>query len=284
MDRRLGFGVTPYFTIRSQSDEERLFAQALSDSGQIALLQVTDTYEASHYGLVVKAGLGLDLSPLTMGITVTTPKIRIAGTGSAILNETQVQLDPDGDGIRTNSFESDLQREVTANHESPLSVAAGAAYRWQDTMLHASVEWFDSIDPYAVLELQPFVSQATGATLQRSLTDAGESIVNWGLGAERRLSERAKAYVSYVTDSSSRDARSDVAVTGFDVRHVAGGATFAIRRSEFTVGIAYAWGDEEVGQEIDLEPGSDGTIVDPGTKSTLAYRRITFVLGFSVEL
>jgi hypothetical protein len=284
VSRRIGFGVTPYFTIRSQSDENRLFAQALSDSGQIALLQKTDSYEASHYGLLLKAGVGVDLSPLTMGVTMTTPKIRLAGTGSAITNETQVQLDLDDDGIRTNSFESDVQRDVTANNRTPFSVAAGAAYRRSATTLHASVEWFDSVEPYAALELEPFVSQATGAPVERHLSDASASVVNWGAGVEHRFGERTKGYVSYVTDRSSRDPGSDVAVTGFDIRHVAGGATFGIRRSEFTLGIAYAWGDEEVSQEVDLDPGDGGSVVDPGNNATLTYQRISFVLGFSVEL
>ena len=284
VNRRVGFGVTPYFTIRSQSNDDRIFAQALSDAGEIALLQVTDSYEMSHYGLLLKAGIGVDLRPLTLGLTVTTPKLRLGGSGTAITNATHVQLDLDGDGTRTNGFESDVQADVTANNESPLSVAGGASYRIGQTAVHASAEWFDSVDPYAVLELTSFRSQTTGEDVERTLVDAAESVVNWGVGIEHRFTERTQGYVSLVTDHSSSSELSDVAVTGFDIQHLAGGAAFQVRRSEFTVGLAYAWGDEQVDQRIDLDPGDGGSVLDPNEKRTLRYQRISFVFGFSVAL
>jgi hypothetical protein len=49
-------------------------------------------------------------------------------------------------------------------------------------------------------------------------------------------------------------------------------------------GLSYAWGSEKITQQIDLEPGDEINPTDPGSEVDLKYTRLTFILGFSVDI
>jgi hypothetical protein len=281
---QLGLGVTQYVSIRNQSQVDRIFAQALPDSGDMALVFDVDNFSSTVYSLLWKAGIGFDYQKLTAGITLTTPNVRLTGSGEAGLNTTIVEIDIDDDGIPDDAFETDVQTDVTANYKIPLSIGVGAALHLDQTRIHAAAEWFDGVDTYDVLELETFVSQATGETLQRSLRQKLDSVVNFALGVEHRFGESFVGYLSFTSDVSAFNAESDVSATGFDVYHATGGGTFKVGRSNLTLGISYAWGSEKILQRIDLNPGEEDPVIDPSDQVELDFSRATFIIGFSVAI
>jgi hypothetical protein len=279
LNEKIGVGITTYFSAHKQTEIDRVFAQALTDSGDVALVFEVDNFSNTVYSLLWKAGLGFDLTPLTLGLTVTTPNLQLSGSGEAAVNMTTVGLDTVDDGFQTN-----IQQDIAGNYKSPLAVGIGAGFSFSKTKLHASAEWFDSVDTYEVLELQDFVSQATGETVQRSLVQKLDSVTNFAAGVEQRFGERALGYLSFTTDFSAFNPASDVSATGFDIYHVTGGATIKSRRTRFTLGLSYSWGSETIQQTIDLNPGGDNPVVDPSNQVELDYRSVTFIIGFSVDV
>jgi hypothetical protein len=188
---RIGFGVTTFLSIRNGSGRDELFAQALTDSLDISLIYNIDNFSSTVYSLVWKAGIGIDLSPLTLGVTVTTPNLQITGSGEAIYNATTVRLDRNGDNIPDNAFATDVQSNVTANYKSPLTIGIGAGYRLDRTQLHFSAEWFAAVDVYDVIELAPFVSQTTSEVIARSIRQKKDEVLNVEVGIEQEIGMRS---------------------------------------------------------------------------------------------
>ncbi len=50
------------------------------------------------------------------------------------------------------------------------------------------------------------------------------------------------------------------------------------------LGVSYAWGSETIQQSINLNPGDDQGVINPEDLVDLVYRRLTFIVGFSVTL
>ncbi len=279
---KVGVGVTQYLSIRSQSSNYRLLAQAMTDMGRTALLLQVDNYSLSAYSLLWKAGLGLKLDPVTIGLTVTTPNLRLFGSGDATLNDTWIGVDRDGDTIPDEGFAADVQNEIRADYKTPVSVGVGAALHLENSRIHAAAEWFSAVDSYAVLDLESFVTPV-GQTVTRSLHHRLEDVLNYGFAVEHDFTASLTGLASFVADRSAFHADSDIAVTPYDIYHATGGTTFSLGRPRFTVGLAYAWGNEQIDQIIDLDP-SDATVVRPEDKVELLYDRITFILGFALKL
>jgi len=284
LSNRIGLGITQYLSIRSQSSESEQFAQAMTDTGHVALFYDIDNYSADMYSLLWKVGLGFDFRPVTVGITLTTPNVQFFGSGNATLNRTEVGLDRDNDGTPDDFFESDIQEGVTANYHSPLSIAAGVALHLSTTKIHLAAEWFDGVPAYDVLELDGFESQATGQTVNRSLRSASSEVLNVAAGVEHKFGEKYVGYLSFNTDYSAISTDSDVAVTGFDLYHVSGGTNVRFSRSEVMIGLSYAWGSDKITQSINLDPGAGGPVAGTGEQVDVVYRQTTFLIGFSVKI
>lgn len=282
---RVGVGVTQYISVRRQTQMQRSFVQALTDSLEMALAAEVDNFSSSVYSVLWKAGLGFNLDPVTLGITATTPNVRISGSGESSLNTTRVGVDDlNGDGIPDDSFEADVQQDVRADYRSPLSLGVGAALHLEKTKIHVAGEWFDQVGAYDVLELQPYVSQTTGAVVQRSLRHELDGVFNFAVGLEQQVADDVAVSLGFNTDASAYSPGSDIAVTSFDIDHVTAGTTFALGRTKWTLGFSYAWGSNTISQVIDLDPDPGQPVITPGNEVKLDYRSLTCLLGFSVGL
>jgi hypothetical protein len=279
---RVGVGVSQFVSIRVQDSEYRFLAQALTDSGRTALVLQVDNHEASVYSLLWKAGVGFDLGAVTAGLTLTTPNVRLFGSGSSTLDATWVGVDRSGDGAPDDGFEANVQTDVRADYESPLSVGVGAALHLEKTRFQAAAEWFSAVDRYDVLSLQSFRSQATGDVVTPRLQHRFDAVVNWAIGVEHRFRPGLAGLASFTADRSAFNAESDVAVTPFDIYHVSGGAMFNVGKPRITLGLAYAWGSEEITQLIELDPDSaPPAFVE---ERDLLYDRFTFIFGFGLNI
>ena len=280
----IGVGVTTYLSFRSEEGVSEILAQALTDSGDMALVFNIDNFSSSVYSLLWKAGVGVNLHPLTFGLTVTTPNVRLFGSGEAMLNSSVVGVDLDGDDIPDNAFQTNLQQDVKANYKSPWAVGFGAGYFLKHTQFHISAEWYDAVDSYAVLELEGFTSQTTGEVVDRSIRQKRDDVINFAIGARQDFGERYGGFLSFSTDKSSFNKESDISVTSFDIYHLTGGGSAAFGKTNWMLGISYAWGSEQTSQLIDLEPGDSASAADQGNQVDLNYSRVTFMVGFRVAL
>jgi hypothetical protein len=62
------------------------------------------------------------------------------------------------------------------------------------------VEWFDKVDGFDVLDTSPFAAQPDAAGLLKRLHQQAKSIVNFGFGYQRKVSDGFSYYGAFTTD------------------------------------------------------------------------------------
>ncbi len=125
----VGIGVTTYFALRSQTKGVSISTSALTDSGGVAGLYYENNYDYYNVRVLWKAGLAVDLSPLSFGISLTTPSVNLFGSGSAYVNAVSSGLDVNGDGVHDQLFMADYQEKLSSLYSSSWAVGIGASYQ-----------------------------------------------------------------------------------------------------------------------------------------------------------
>jgi hypothetical protein len=284
LSKRIGFGGTTFLSIRNQTNQNEFSAQAQAQNGDVAVRRELDNYGSSVQSLLWKAGLGFDFRPLTAGITVTTPNVRLGGSGTVSVNATSVGIDRDGDGTPDDGFITDVQPNVRANYKSPLSIGVGAGWHFGGTTLHAAAEWFAAVTAYDVLEVRTLVSESTGQPVSRSYQQKLDSVVNFGLGIEHEFGKTFSGTLGFNTDRSAFSSESDVAITPYDIYHVAAGGALKLETVELTLGLRYSSGKQTVTRFFGLNPGSSSAMLESSEDLVFDFNQLTFLFGFSLNI
>jgi hypothetical protein len=158
----IGFGLTWYMAYRSQRSSNETIIQVLPSVGDIASYTDIRNYRYTNLRSLLKFGIGVNLQPLTLGATVTTPSLNIGGSGSVGTHFFLNGIDKDGDGNNDNEFDSNFQDEVASEYKSSWAVGLGGGYKIGKFNFHASAEWYDAIAKFFVLDTKSFVSQGSG--------------------------------------------------------------------------------------------------------------------------
>lgn len=280
---RFGIGISPYVVFRSHSVNTQGLGEALTTNGELALTLFKRDYSYMNTLLVWKLGVALDFDRVTFGLTMTTPSIKLYGDGTTGINITMVWQDLDDDGTKEDYLAADYQDGLDANYRTPLSVGFGMTFKFQNVRLYGSAEWFDDMDKYEVMSVEDFPAQSSGEMLSNNLTHELDSVLNYGIGIEYNFNQNLTIYSSFCTDFSAQKPGSDtnLSISDWDIHHIQGGTTFKIKRSEFTLGLGYAWGKKPTEQKYDIpediEEGYLGFIKDLEFK----YSSIKFIIGFA---
>jgi hypothetical protein len=283
LSERVGFGISGFVTVDTRRHRGQTTAIVQLDTLAAVALQ-NDNYDYTRVGALAKVGIGADLDSWSIGATLTTPRLGIAGSGRSTYAEVIVAEDLSGGGNSASSVLTDLQEDVPVAVRSPLSLGAGVAYAFGRTRLHTSIEWFDGIGRYAVLDRRP-VAAEDGGTQDIAVEDERKSVINYALGLEQQISPGLRGFASFTSDYTSAADKSDASgnFSIWNIYHIAAGATFRALSSEFTIGAIYAYGREDLVTSVSLVPdeGADG---DGGRTVPAKFDRITAILGFTIGL
>ena len=237
----VGFGITTFVSVRSQRARFATLAQAIDSSGNAAVVNGSRDYSYYNWSLLWKVGITFQYPSWTLGFTMTTPNVKLFGSGSAGRDLTFVD-----DGVTTvpTTVATDYQDGVATTYHNPLSIGAGGSYAFGPTRIHFAVEWFDAVDAYHVLATVPFISQLPAQTVTNDVIGESKSVVNFGVGIEHHFSPKLAAYGAFRTDKSplADSSTSNTAISHWDLTHVSGGASFTIGRVDLVVGTDFAWG------------------------------------------
>jgi len=269
----VGIGVTWYGALRDQWRRAETVTQVVSTNG--SGLSITELVGGSYSTIRTLAKLGMSFArgPVTAGVTVTTPSLRISGSG-------KVGLDRAMFGTDTTALAASVQPDLAANYRSPLSVGGGASLRLGRTRFHGSAEWFDAIAPYEVMQGQDFVAQLPPDTVAVDVVQAMDEVVNWAVGIEHAFSPRLSAYLSYATDRSgltNKVERAGLSILPIDISTATVGTEFGVAALRFTLGFGYGWGRKVDQQLTDLINQND-----PDFQATYVYRGLRLLFGFEV--
>ncbi len=288
----ISLGFSTFATIENRSRDLAIGVRAVNQDPQAAVKFSRRSYRYSHYGLLWKAGLAMVFDRWLLGLTVTTPKLDVHGTGSVKYEELLAGLASNGDGVSNDLLETSFQGGLDGRAKSPWAVGMGLGWDKGEFAVHLSGEWYSSIPEYRMVSARPFEGQSTGITHTYSVVDEGHSIFNVGLGLEWRASETFSAYASVATDRSVAPPDGTIFLQGKDFVNdkafaedfflSGGGFTWVTRWADLTLGATYA----AASQLFDRPPGFPGE-GDSGIQSEegqvrYRYSRWRFLLGFSI--
>jgi hypothetical protein len=276
LSETIGLGVTGYVSYRSHKATSLTILQALQSNGDIASYSNITNYRFNNCRTLLKAGIGINLNPLTIGLTVTSPSLNIFGTGSV---GTHLFIS----GIDSNRFNSNYQEDIESEFNSSWAAGLGGAYNFGKIKLHLSAEWYDAISKYDILNTESYISQSSGEVLTNDLTHEAKSIINFGLGLDYFASDSLIFSLSATSDFSAfveNTATNLASYSAWDLIHIAGGSTFHVWKSEITVGVVYSFGSQTLANKIDITPGDDDNSLD--RQSEFKYSQIKVLLGFEL--
>ena len=277
--RNYGLGLTTYVVYRGQRTRREISGQAaLSPTDGGAALLVED-FDYANYRLVWKAGLSTQRDSWDAGLTVTTSSVRLFGSGSASYTRSAVGADLGGG--RTVAVSTQHADGLESHYASPWSVAVGGAYRRGKNSFHGTVEWFDSVAPFDVLDASPFGSDPAAAGLVKRLQQKAKSVVNFGVGYQRAASERFSYYAAFTTDFTfaEKDEAATNSLSTWDIYHVTAGASVLTRSVKLTMGAAYAFGSDARSITTLIVPPGGAPVLTP-TPFDVKFSRFRVLLGF----
>jgi hypothetical protein len=283
----MSVGITQYIAYRDGRGIFDATAEAVGQDQEGGAFISQDRSNFWHVRALWKLGVFADYDPLTFGFTCTTPSVGLFGNGNVYYNRSVINLDTDDDGTPTSSMASNYQNDVATTYKSPLSIAGGFSYGFgkrNNSRVHVTVEWFNCVKEYALLDPEPFTAQTSGEVISNQYTIALRSVVNFGFGFEQRFSDLFTLYGSLYRDASAREptAESRFLLSTWDIYHIAGGAAFTVLTAQLTLGLEYAFGNAPLILENSLENPTEGNNLTGGAAEASAkFKRLLVLLGFS---
>ena len=278
----VGIGVSMYGVYRGQRTRVEASVSVVDTVDSGTTLIAIDEFDYKTFRFVWKVGLALDFSPLTVGVTVTTPSLAFLGSGSAYFNRSVNGVDLDGNDTPDAFLVAEEQKDLSAYYKNPLSIAVGASHRWERYAIHVAAEWFNGVDKFDVLDTTNLPRDFPGASLTERVTQELGSVFNIGAGVEYSFNENVDGFASFVTDNSAAVPGSDarVSVSNWDIYHLTTGAAIVIYGLDLTLGIEYAFGSAPHEPTFDFVED----IIGESLKTTTIYRDWKAIVGFSFTL
>jgi hypothetical protein len=277
-ETRVGFGVTVFVAQRGQRIKRVATVQAI-DSGVPTIAGSTiRAFEYNDWRLVVKPGISARFANIDFGATVTLPGIHLYGSGGALYTDNYIATSDSTAGL----YAWREQKDLTSSFASPLSIAAGAAWRHGSTTFYASAEWTAALPKRNVVDADSIVPADPRAPFESDLVYARRSVVNWGVGIEERLRPKFALYGYFSTDPSARapNEKVNLTFTTWDRWHAGGGASFALGDLDLIGGLSYTWG----GSDLDLDDESIGSGFPGVTSASIRERSLRALIAFELTL
>jgi len=276
---RVGIGLTTYVVYRGQRTRKEISGQVALSSTQGAAGLLVEDFDYSNYRLLWKAGVSMHHDAWDLGLTVTTAPVRLLGSGSASYTRSAVEADLGNGPVVSVAVQH--VADLESHYQSPWSVAVGGAYRRSQNTFHGTVEAFESVSAFDVLDTSPFASDPSAALLVRRLHQAARSVVNFGLGYQRMVSGRFSYYGAFTTDFTfaNRDDEGTNSLSTWDIYHVTAGTSLVVRSVKLTMGAAYAFGSDVRSVSTLVVPPGGPPVLTP-TPLDVKFSRLRLLVGF----
>jgi hypothetical protein len=289
--KKFSAGLSTFVSSLNKSHGLGLDISALNEENDVGYYTVNRTYKYEEYALLWKLGMAMDLSKIRLGLTVTTPRINLHGSGATLFEDYLVGADTTGDGNNNDAYIFDIQDNLRAQYRSPWAIGFGVGIPFNKGLIHLSAEWYGKIRRYTIMDAEPFIGQSTGDTIRFTLIDELNPVLNYGIGIELNLSEKISVYGSFATDYSAVPAKiarfseleseANNSVFQADFFHFGGGLSIQTKAVDITVGATYAGASQTFDRPIDFPDEGNDDVYETGEKSELIFSQWRFILGFS---
>lgn len=278
ISKTFGLGATVYFPFRSQNLRHQLLFQTHDSLGTNSSEIFFEEYSYFNLRMLLKLGASIILDNLMLGLTITTPSINIYGSGEtsinySVTNEKFFQTES------LPTFFSNYQEKLKANFYSPLSIAFGTAYYWEKTSLYFTVEWFNAVDEFKIMNPNKFNAQSNGKLINYNTSFGLSSIINYGVGIKYVLNKDFTYYGSLTTDKSAYNPEKSnkFILSNWDILHARIGGMINVDNLSVTLGLGYGFTSNIYDKINILNSNSQ-------SESDITYQQIDIVFGFTYKL
>lgn len=283
--RGVSIGLTQYVAIRSQRARRQILLEAFGNDSTAGSAYDIRGFSYNDIRAVTKIGVAFEFSRARAGLVVTSPGLHVSGSADVGWNRFRDGFNVDADPALDNQLIASFQEGVPSDFRSPPSIGAGLAVDFSGTTLHLSAEAFGERERYSVFEMDPAVEAGTGAEIPFEYFDERNSLVNYGIGVERRLGDRSSAFASVSSDfSATPEGESDLAFSDWDSYLVTAGLTLPVGRSEFTLGLGYGFGSGDADRigKLNDSPLLDAAVDTDFEEAETRYRNFRLIVGFTL--
>jgi hypothetical protein len=281
--KAVSLGATSYVGLRSQSGRAQVIMQSIDEENLGSAIVLYDDFSYWNARLLFKIGAIVELGSWKIGLTLTTPSLNLFGTGRYGFNEFVISEElPQGNAVLRNNYQEDLQTKFN----SPLSLAAGTSYTIFNTVFHFTIEWFNHVPEFKVMEPKPYTGQSSGETYQNNLAYSLSSVINAGLGFEHVLSSSVELYGSFITNFSANDENviSRFILTFWDIYQISAGTVLNVDKLALTFGVTYGFGSGEKRRMFPSADFDSGRLVNDALGTyDIKYNNIKLLFGFSYQ-
>jgi len=286
-----GLGLSSFYYNLQRKSHYGLDLAALTEASQVLTLSVDRMFGYQDQGVLWKAGLAGVFHPVSVGLTVTSPRVSVLASGRVQYQDRFSGGGPDSPIEREDRLVTSVQSGLPASTRSPWAVGAGMGVAWGRATLHLAGEWYSSVPKYVVTEARPFEGQSTGETMEYRVVEELESIINGAVGIEWHRGENLSLFGSVASNQSAAprerasffQALDEVSTTQTRVNYpqAAGGFVISTSYIDLTLGGSYSWAKDRMARPLNLPDGDDDPIVGGEETARYLISRWRFLLGFS---
>lgn len=277
MNSIIGIGGTAYVAYRNQKTSMEAVVEELQADSEIASVLVYRNLKFYNYRALIKAGIALNLDPVTLGLTVTTPSLNVFGSGSFSYN----YFLSNPDTVSENVFESNSQYDLKTTYNTSWAIGLGAAFWGDNFNLHLSTEWYAPVKEFHPMNVESFEAQSSGQEIQNQINQQFKGVFNAGAGLDYILNERVTLAGSFITDFSANidSVSSNISLTNWNIYHISAGSNFQVANAEITLGLSASFARDRMRQLPDFEnTGGLIDVIEPTVD--VQFLRIKVLFGF----
>ncbi len=276
-----GVGITQFISFRSQRWDQRIIYEALLENGNTATANRFQDMRYNTYNVVWRIGLSGNLGPWRLGLSVTTPYVRLFGNGNVLYNELIAGGDQTDDLLV-----ADQQLKQKARWRSPWSVGLGGSLDISSSArIHLSAEWFAPVQGYDLIDTEPFTGQSNDATYVHRVFASREMVLNGSVGVEFSPENRFRYYGSFATDFSAVPQSTTASVfapIGADLYHLGAGTSARLGRVDLNLGLVFSFGASDIPPftSVYVPPGWG---LDSENVARIRVQRIKLIFGLTLN-
>jgi hypothetical protein len=288
---RWSLGLSTFYYHLTRKSHLALDMRGLIETDEVIVNAQDRTFKFSDHGLIWKAGLAGVFHPVSVGITVTSPRVSILASGRVQYEDLRAGFGTDNDEMPDDLLVNDVQRNLPAVTRSPWAVGAGVGVEWGRAVIHLAGEWYSAVPKYTVAEAEPFEGQSTGEVIEYRIVEELKSVVNGAVGIEWHRGERWSLFGSFATNGSATPAErssflellDEVSTTTIRADFLQGGGGFVVSTSYFdlTLGANYSWASDRLNALLNLPDEGDDPVFGGDNNARFVASRWRFLFGFS---
>jgi len=297
LNQHWGIGITALFTARSQDYEKTSLVRFFLNEPGNPLVSSTILHNFTYFHLrfATKIGITYHTDKISVGATVTTPGMRLYGSGVVASDITANNIKLDGI-TRQDILADDRQGKLKTNFRSPFSASTGVNINFRKSMLGIAVQYYGKEDVYDILRANPaaFVRPAAvyttlGADDFLRVKGGAKEVVNYVIGYERILNNRLSLDVSLAANNTyyNKDLKNNLGIkpdiSTWNIYQAVAGITIHKGASSINLGLTYSFGkDDKHEDNSDISKLVENKLLQSAVTITQAnYNAVGFILGYN---